>query len=208
MDRKKQTMRQLPAYKVVLVGPAHAGKTSIINRYVKNTWNPSTTPNTQAAFYRRRVQALNIDINLDIWDTAGQERFHALTPLFYRDAQGAIVVFDLTDENSLEVTRRWVTELHQARGGACSVIVVGNKSDLQDQRFKDVPDARPYCEANSVEYFETSAKTSANVDVAFLCLAKKMISLKIAPSQPEMRLRKRAGTVRFDEAPPVEEKCC
>jgi small GTP-binding protein len=208
MDGKSHAMRKLPAYKVVLVGPSHAGKTSIINRYVNNTWDPLTQTSTQGAFYRRRVQALNIDINLDIWDTAGQERFRALTPLFYRDAQGAIVVFDLTDANSLQVTRRWFTELHNARGTACSVIVVGNKNDLHDKRCEDVPDAQPYCEANSIDYFETSAKTGANVDAAFLCLVKKMISLKIPPAQPEMRLRKRAGTARFDEAPPVESKCC
>jgi small GTP-binding protein len=201
-------MRGSPAYKVVLIGPSHAGKTSIINRYVNDTWTPLSITSTQAAFYRRRVQALNIDINLDIWDTAGQERFHALTPLFYRDAQGAMIVFDLTDSNSLEVTRRWVTELHQARGSSCGVIVVGNKSDLQDQRFKDVADARPYCEANAVDYFETSAKSGRNVDAAFLCLAKKMVAMKVAPSQPEMKLRKRAGTARFEEAPPVESTCC
>lgn len=201
---------KLPTFKVVLIGPSHAGKTSIINRFVNNTWTPATATSTQGAYYRKRVQALDIDVNLDIWDTAGQERFHALAPLFYRDAQGAMVVFSLTDENSLEVTRRWVAELRQARSGACAVVVVGNKNDLQDQRYQEVPGALTYCESNQIDYFETSAKAGRNIEAAFIALIKKMMAIRETPSAPTMKMKKKGGTARLDDPLPPEEGqgCC
>jgi small GTP-binding protein len=164
-------------------------------------------PTTQNAFYRRRLRSFGIDVNLDIWDTAGQERFHALAPMFYRDAQGALVVFDLTDSRSQSSVRQWITELRQARGDHCSLVVVGNKSDLHDQRSKAAAETRNYAEQNTIEYFETSAKQGTNVDAAFLALVKKMMARPDAPLV-EKKLRKKETSVRFQDMPAQEESGC
>jgi small GTP-binding protein len=200
-------MAAVREFKVVLVGASHCGKTSLVNRYVKDMYTPQTMPTTQNAFFQRRLRSFGIEANLNIWDTAGQERFHALAPMFYRDAQGALVVFDLTDSRSTATVRQWVSELRQARGEQCAFVIVGNKSDLNDQRSKAVEDTRRYAEQNTIEYFETSAKTGSNVDAAFLALAKKMLARPEVQHQ-DKKLRKRETSVRFDDVPAAEESGC
>jgi small GTP-binding protein len=199
----------VPNYKVVVLGPSNCGKTSLINRYVNAQFSPQTVATTQTAFYRRRLQSFGIDCSLEIWDTAGQERFHALTPMFYRDAQGAAVVFDLTDNRALDATRQWVQELRTARGEHCALVVVGNKADLAEERAgATAADVRRYAEGNAVPYFETSAKTGANVDAAFMGLVKAMRSVKEPAVVPERRARRKESSTRFVEAPDAAEGGC
>jgi small GTP-binding protein len=197
-------------FKVVLLGPSNCGKTSIINQYVNSKFTSQTVATTQTAFYHRPLRSFGIDCNLEIWDTAGQERFHALTPMFYRDAQGAVVVFDLTDHRALEVIRQWVSELKTARGEQCTLILVGNKSDLTEERsHATAAEAKRYADQNQIDYFETSAKTGKNVDTAFLGLVKKMMASKEPQSMPERRLRRKESTsVRFNDMPVAEESGC
>jgi small GTP-binding protein len=195
-------------FKVVLVGPSHCGKTSLIHRFVNDTFTFQTQASTQAALFRREVQSFGHKCTLDIWDTAGQERFRALTPMFYRDARGAFVVFDLTDEHSLQATQQWASELRQNRGPLCPIVVVGNKLDLSSQRSSKVGAAKGWADQNSYEYFETSAKTGANVEKAFMALVKKMEAVNVpvtAPGSP----RRRGTSVRFETPPPqAESSCC
>jgi small GTP-binding protein len=199
----------VPNYKVVLLGPSNCGKTSLIQRYVNAQFSQQTMATTQTAFYRRRLQSFGIDCSLEIWDTAGQERFHALTPMFYRDAHGAAVVFDLTDNRALESTRQWVQELRTARGEHCMLVIVGNKSDLAEERAgATAAEVRRYAENNGVPYFETSAKTGNNVDGAFLGLVKGMRIVKEPAVTPERRVRRKESSTRFTETPEAAETGC
>jgi small GTP-binding protein len=155
----------------------------------------------------RHLRSFGVEADLAIWDTAGQERFHALAPLFYRDTNGALVVFDLTDSRGTDTVKQWVSELRQARGEQCAVVIVGNKSDLNDQRAKSAADSRKYAEQNTIEYFETSAKTGANVDAAFLALAKKMLAKPEVQSQ-EKKFRRNETSVKFNDLKITEESSC
>jgi small GTP-binding protein len=200
----------VPTYKVVLLGPSNCGKTSLINRYVNAQFSAQTTATTQTAFHRRCVRSFGIDCNLEIWDTAGQERFHALTPMFYRDAQGAVVVFDLTDHHALDITRQWVQELRTARGEHCALIIIGNKSDLAEEKAAGaVSDVKRYADVNSIPFFETSAKTGVNVESAFLGLVKGMKTAKEPAVVPERRIRRNESSNRFDDTSlPQNDGCC
>jgi small GTP-binding protein len=200
-------MAEVRKLKVVLVGAAHCGKTSLINRYVMNTFTPATMPTTGHAFFERRLRSFGVEADLNIWDTAGQETFHALAPMLYRDAQGALVVFDLTDSRATDSVRQWVSEVRQARGELCSFVIVGNKADLKDQRASNAGEARKYAEHGTIEYFETSAKTGVNVDTAFLALTKKMLA-KPEVRHPQQKLRKKETSVRFDDMPESQGSGC
>ena len=105
--------------KVVLLGEGRVGKTSLVLRFCKDTYSDSQAPTIQASFLDKVVSVGDSRVSLAIWDTAGQERFHALGPIYYRDADSALLVFDITDPDSFTKVKSWVKELRKmVRGHA------------------------------------------------------------------------------------------
>ena len=98
----------------------------------------------QASFLSRRLSLGETQVNLAIWDTAGQERFHALGPIYYRDADGAVLVYDTTDEESFHKVKNWVKELRKMVGQEIVLCIVGNKIDLDKERQVDKATAAEY----------------------------------------------------------------
>jgi small GTP-binding protein len=128
--------------KVVLVGATHTGKTSLVNRFIFGDFTLHTVSTTQPAFSQKVVNHKGAVVSLEIWDTAGQERYHSLSPLFYRDAEAGIIVFDLTDTEIFSKASKWISELRQERGDEVMMIVVGNKVDLEARRAVDKSDGQ------------------------------------------------------------------
>ncbi|XP_046688272.1 LOW QUALITY PROTEIN: ras-related protein Rab-21-like [Homalodisca vitripennis] len=93
------------SFKVVLLGEGCVGKTSVVLRYVEDKFNDRHITTLQASFLNKKLNILGKRVNLAIWDTAGQERFHALGPIYYRMSNGAILVYDITDEDSFQKVR-------------------------------------------------------------------------------------------------------
>lgn len=90
---------------------------------------------------------MNIDgrrVNLAIWDTAGQEKFHALGPIYYRSSNGAVLVYDITDEDSFQKVKSWVKELRKMLGTDICLVIAGNKTDLEKNRNVRLEDAEEY----------------------------------------------------------------
>lgn len=125
----------------------------------------------------QRLRVNDTTIKFEIWDTAGQERFHALAPMYYRNAIAAIVVYDVTSKSSFERAKFWVDEL-RLRGNANAVIaLVGNKTDLVESPInKEVPtdEAKRYAEGFDLLFLETSAKDGSNVKEVFEEIGKKI----------------------------------
>jgi small GTP-binding protein len=200
--------------KVVLVGAAHTGKTAIINRFVYGDFTPHTRPNTQPALFRKKMYHVGQALTLEIWDTAGQEQYHALSPMFYRDADAGIVVCDVTDVSSFEKCRQWVNELRQARGEQIVIAVAGNKSDLASQRKVTLEQISSFASGFASTSFETSAKTGENIELLFSGiiteLARRASTAALAPPDPSRgnkRLKKQ-GSVRFDQPQPEKPSSC
>jgi len=114
-------------------------------------------------------------VNIAIWDTAGQERFHALGPIYYRDADGALLVFDVTDGESFEKVKMWVRELRKMVGDDIVIAIAGNKSDLERNRQVSTEDGQSYAASVGASYFNTSAKLNRGIDDVFLDLSKRML---------------------------------
>jgi Ras-related protein Rab-21 len=152
------------------------GKTSILLRYVENSYDVGCPSTLQASYLEKHVivedgtnnylssnrnaAVSRREANLSIWDTAGQERFHSLGPIYYRDAKGAILVYDVTDRPSFERVRKWTKELRKMVGDVDKICIsiVGNKIDLQG-RAVDTEEAKKYAQSVGAAFAEVSAKT-------------------------------------------------
>jgi len=121
-------------FKVVLLGEGRVGKTSILLRYIKGEYNDKQVTTLQANYLDKRIDFRDKCSYLSIWDTAGQERFHALGPIYYRDADGAILVYDITDVESFNKVQKWVKELRKIVGNDITIAIAGNKIDLVKNR--------------------------------------------------------------------------
>lgn len=112
-------------------------------------------------------------VKLQLWDTAGQERFRTITSSYYRGSQGVIVMFDLTKEDTFKNVIKWLAELERYAAEDVRRILVGNKSDLPNRQVQ-TKDALELADRLGLEYIETSAKDTTNVDQVFMTLAKNI----------------------------------
>lgn len=112
-------------FKIVLLGEGRVGKTSLVLRYINNVFSEKQQSTVQASFLTKRLSIGDRTVNLAIWDTAGQERFHALGPIYYRDADGALLVYDTTDADSFAKVKNWVKELRKMVGQDIVLCIVG-----------------------------------------------------------------------------------
>ncbi|KZV63286.1 GTP-binding protein ypt5 [Peniophora sp. CONT] len=116
--------------KLVLLGEAAVGKSSVVLRFVSNEFQANKEPTIGAAFLTQKCRLEDRVLRYEIWDTAGQERFHSLAPMYYRNAQAAVVVYDITKAASLEKAKTWVKELQRQANPNIVIALAGNKLDL------------------------------------------------------------------------------
>jgi Ras-related protein Rab-5C len=147
--------------KLVLLGEAAVGKSSLVLRFVNNEFQENKEPTIGAAFLTQKCKLDDKVIKFEIWDTAGQERFHSLAPMYYRNAQAAVVVYDITKPASLEKAKAWVKELSRQANSEIVIALVGNKLDLT--RSVQTDEAQAYATEANLLFFEASAKTGDGV---------------------------------------------
>ncbi|KAG7391628.1 Ras- protein Rab-21 [Phytophthora pseudosyringae] len=152
------------------------GKTSILLRYIKGEYDERQVSTLQASYLDKRLLVDTRRVALSLWDTAGQERFHALGPIYYRDADGALLVYDITDAESFRKVRTWVRELRRIVGDDIAICIAGNKSDLHRNRKVPEDEARRYAESVGAAHFDTSAKLNRGLEDVFVELTRRMLS--------------------------------
>lgn len=160
-------------FKCVLLGQVNSGKTSIMMRYIKNNFCEHTDPTIGASFFSKKLQFYNDNIALDIWDTAGQERYESLMYMYYRNAKIVVIIYDITDRRSFEKAKYWVSMIKKQLDPEPIFILAGNKLDLEDKRQVLTEEGRKYSELEGLNFFETSAKKSYNINSMFTFAAKR-----------------------------------
>ena len=147
--------------KMVLLGDTAVGKSCIVGRFIRNEFFEFQEPTIGAAFSTGKVELEQQDVYFEIWDTAGQERYRSLAPMYYRGAQGAMVVYDITSNDSFNGAQSWIREL-LSRAPNCFILLVGNKSDLEENRRVNLEDGAELSNKFNLHFFETSVKEKNN----------------------------------------------
>jgi Ras-related protein Rab-5C len=162
-------------FKLVLLGESAVGKSSLVLRFVKDQFDDYRESTIGAAFL---TQTVSLDdqttVKFEIWDTAGQERYKSLAPMYYRNANCAVVVYDISQSASLEKARNWIRELQRQADPSIVIALCGNKSDLAERRQVSQEEAKKYAEEEGLMWGETSAKSGEGVNDIFLAIAKKL----------------------------------
>lgn len=169
-------MKALEA-KVVVLGSEGVGKTSLVTRYVKNVLSKELGPTIGASFFSCKLYLEGIKVKLQLWDTAGQERFKAMAPMYYRNANAALLVFDLSQYKTYKDLKMWVQELQRNVQDPMVLTLVGNKSDLETSRAVSREEAFLYASSIGASYFETSAVQEQGIEQVFLSTALGLIRL-------------------------------
>ena len=194
-------------FKIVLAGDSEVGKSCLMLRFVEDSFSDLHASTIGVDFKTVTTMIENKIVKLHIWDTAGQERFSGVTSHYYRGAHGAVVVYDVTNKVSFESVENWIGQVDDANsyGGGHEVfkLVVGNKCDLENAREVKTEQGKALAEKFNAPFLETSAKSSANVDVAFLNLAKKLMA------RGPTRGSSSGGTIKIEAmGMPRKSGCC
>ena len=154
-------------FKVVLVGDMSVGKTNIIAKYLKNDFSEDYKTTIGVEFHSKITKVEGHVVKAQIWDTCGQERFKSITDSYYKGAKGAFVVYDITRKNTFESVDSWISALRSAADKNLNIIIIGNKSDLEDQRQVETEQGEEKAQNNEAAFMETSAYSGDNIDKAF-----------------------------------------
>jgi len=157
-----------------MLGEGRVGKTSLTLRYVANEFDEHRESTINASYLEKKITTNGQTRNLAIWDTAGQEKFSALAPIYYRDAEGAVLVYDITMKESFPKVEKWLKELRNHAGEDIVLVIAGNKCDKDNERQIKNADAEEYARKNNAKHFETSAKTNKGIGEVFDYLAAEI----------------------------------
>eukprot|EP01115_Flamella_aegyptia_P004505 TRINITY_DN194_c0_g1_i2.p1 TRINITY_DN194_c0_g1~~TRINITY_DN194_c0_g1_i2.p1 ORF type:complete len:201 (-),score=32.16 TRINITY_DN194_c0_g1_i2:36-638(-) len=159
--------------KLLIIGDADVGKSSLLLRYVDDTFQESFIT-LGVDFKQKKVQVSGKTVNLIIWDTAGQERFRTITSSFFRGADGVIITYDVTNKATYENVPNWLQEIDHYTEDTVYKVIVGNKKDNENERAVDFTTAKEYALDLGLDIYETSAKTGEGVNDMFINIATKM----------------------------------
>ena len=190
------------SFKIIIIGPANSGKTSIVRRYVDKKFNDDYKVTVGFDYMNKEITIGKKKVNIQLWDTAGTEMFQSLSSSYYRNSCGALVVFDVLDRKSFESLNTWINYYREHRDQKYEELIylIGNKIDSKD-RVISKKEAMDFMEENNLkEYYESSAKKGDNIDNIFNNIAKDLIkiygnnnnnkSMRISLNRPSIQRKK------------------
>ena len=205
----------IPHYKIIFLGDQCVGKSSILNRFYQDKFEPDYQATIGLDFHSKNTEINGTSVRLLLYDTAGQEKFKSLIPMYIRDANIIIVVYDITLKDSFTHTEHWVNETKDLKREDAIFVLVGNKIDLEDKRAVDSKEAENFAIAKGFLFHEVSAKTGNGIGELFVNkifpeMARKFkIGEELEGGNTEVG--NEVGGIKLDEGKQVGKKkggCC
>ncbi|KAF2617155.1 hypothetical protein F2Q68_00042926, partial [Brassica cretica] len=192
-------------FKLLLIGDSGVGKSCLLLRFSDDSYVESYISTIGVDFKIRTVEQDGKTIKLQIWDTAGQERFRTITSSYYRGAHGIIIVYDVTDQESFNNVKQWLSEIDRYASDNVNKLLVGNKCDLAENRAVPYETAKAFADEIGIPFMETSAKDATNVEQAFMAMSA---SIKESMASQPAGNNARPPTVQIRGQPVAQKNGC
>ena len=200
-------MSQPNIVKIVILGTSGVGKSSIINRYIYDHWDKDMQTTLGAAFLDKTLTYRGKHFKFQIWDTAGQEKYGPLAQMYYRDADVAILVYDVTEKSSFSGMKAWHTELKEKGPKNIILAIVGNKIEMEDEIITKI-DGEIYASKHNAIFKATSAKENQGINELFDCILDQLLdhsgAVEIMSEMSTSKLSKR----QKKDNDGVIKRCC
>ena len=154
-------------FKIVLIGDTSVGKTNILSKYLKGEFEPKSKSTVGVEFGVKNFKIENNIVKVQIWETAGEERYRSITNAYYKGAKGSLLIYDITNKKSFENIEKWISDLKANTGDNISMILLGNKTDLEEKREVSIEEGKNKAEFYNITFMETSAFNGNNIQEAF-----------------------------------------
>ena len=175
MDDDGVPVEDLMKLKLIVVGNQGTGKTCILNRFVNETFEENYQATIGLDFQSKNITIHDQDVRLILYDTAGQEKFRSLIPMYIREAQIILLIYDISDRESFDSMPKWLTEVMDVKNSESVFALIGNKIDLENERKITKEQGEKFCKENNInEFMESSAKTGVNAQNIFIKAAQTL----------------------------------
>ena len=171
-------------FKIVLIGDTSVGKSCLLTRFADDQFTDNYVTTIGVDFRFKTMIVMDKIIKVQVWDTAGEERYRSITNAYYRGAEGILIVFDLTNEESFKSIQNWINEVTVFTGKDVIIICLGNKSDLKSEISKNTIDE--FKKKTNLEIFNVSAKTGEGVEEAFKHIIELLIKKKMEKKETKL----------------------
>jgi len=188
-------------FKFIIIGNTNTGKSCLLHYFLENKCKRSASHTIGVEFGSKVLSLGSKSVKLQIWDTAGQERFRSVARSYYRGALGAIILYDLTSRDAFENVSQWLKDARELARSDIACVLVGNKTDLKDDREVETEEGARFAEENGIPFFETSAVSGENVHEVFQTLSKNILTkiegglIDASEIQPKMQ-----GTIKSGQS--------
>ena len=169
---------------ILTLGETQVGKTSLILRFIDRVFYYDTKTTIGVDFKVKRINLLNKNVLVKIWDSAGQERFKTVTRQYYKNAEGVMLIYDVTSQKSFSMIEEWFKSIIENKRKDAQVILIGNKKDLVN-RVISAEQGESLAKKFEIKYYETSALSGENVDQVFEELAENILKIKLNTEEEE-----------------------
>ena len=187
--------------KLLLIGNAFVGKTLIVQKFIDNTFSKSTMSTIGVDLQSKIIDINGKKVKYLIWDTAGEDRMKTMTYSYYRGCHVILIVYDVTNQKSFENVTTWVECVDKFAKSNVLRILVGNKTDLEDQRVISKEDGKKLADENGLKFYEISAKAVTGLCEMFEDIAKEYVQMYQQKSIKNFQLKKATETK-------AKKKCC